>query len=84
MKNFAPETLDSAFTWADRAACRGRSVNDFFTTDKRRVEQIKNVCASCEVRNLCLDEALRAEDTSRYGIYGGLTAAERDELVRTR
>jgi len=84
MRNYAPDTLDGTLTWAERAACRGRDLNEFFTTERRRVAQAKNVCASCTVRELCLAEALRAEDTSRYGVYGGLTAAERDELVRAR
>ena len=84
MRNYAPDTLDGTLTWAERAACRGRDVNEFFTNDKRRVEQIKNVCADCTVRELCLAEALRAEDTSRYGVFGGLTAAERDKLARAR
>lgn len=79
-----PSTLANALAWAARAACAGRDVDEFFTTDKRRVEQIKNLCAVCPVRDRCLAEALRAEDTSRYGVFGGMTAAERDELARTR
>jgi WhiB family redox-sensing transcriptional regulator len=71
-----------AATWAERAACVGRDVEDFFTESRPRVREIKNLCAGCPVRRLCLDEAMRAEDTSRYGIYGGLTAAERTDLAR--
>ncbi|MFI6251467.1 WhiB family transcriptional regulator [Streptomyces sp. NPDC051016] len=77
-------TPGPALTWADDAACRGRDVNEFFTTDRRRVREIKNLCANCPVRRKCLAEALRAEDSSRYGIYGGFTAEERDQLVRQR
>lgn len=84
MRSYASNTRGNALVWADRAACRGRDVNEFFTDDKRRVEQIKNVCAACTVRELCLAEALRAEDTSRYGVFGGLTAAERAKLARPR
>lgn len=84
MRASAPNGRGNALTWADRAACRGRDVDEFFTTDKRRVAQVKNVCASCTVRELCLAEALRAEDTSRYGVFGGLTPDEREQAARAR
>lgn len=84
MTTQAPNTLTNALAWAKDAACQGREVNDFFTTAERRVQEIKNLCAGCPVRQKCLTEALRAEDTSRYGIFGGLTAAEREALVRQR
>lgn len=84
MRASAPNGRGNALAWADRAACAGRDVNEFFTTNKRRIAQIKNVCASCPVRELCLDQALRTEDTSRHGVFGGLTPAEREQLVRSR
>ncbi len=37
------------------------------------------VCWSCPVRQVCLDHAIAAGE--RYGIWGGLTPAERDERV---
>ena len=77
-----PETLEPATAWAKDAACLGYELNEFFTKDRRRVQQAKNVCARCPVRPECLDEALRAEDGARYGIFGGLTAAERADLAR--
>jgi WhiB family redox-sensing transcriptional regulator len=73
-----------AVVWAEDAACLGRDVNEFFTKNQHRVKEIKNLCARCTVRQKCLAEALRAEDTSRYGIYGGLTPEERTELVARR
>lgn len=76
--------FDTAVDWAKAAACRGYDVEEFFTESKIRVREIKNVCDSCPVRRQCLDEAMRAEDTSRYGIYGGLTAKERTDLAGRR
>lgn len=76
--------LETAIDWANAAACQGRDVEEFFTESKPRVREIKNVCARCPVSRQCLDEAMRTEDSSRYGIYGGLTAAERDALARRR
>jgi WhiB family redox-sensing transcriptional regulator len=74
--------LGTAVAWAERAACVGRDVEEFFTESRHRVQEIKNLCAVCTVREQCLTEAMRAEDTSRYGIYGGLTPAERNDLAR--
>ncbi|MFF7550893.1 WhiB family transcriptional regulator [Streptomyces canus] len=84
MRASAPNGRGNALAWADQAACAGRDLNEFFTTDKRRVAQVKNVCASCTVRELCLAEALRAEDTSRFGVFGGLTPAEREQAARAQ
>ncbi|WP_262058562.1 WhiB family transcriptional regulator [Streptomyces sp. STR69] len=74
--------FDTALDWAKAAACQGYDVEEFFTESKIRVREIKNLCARCPVRRQCLDEAMRTEDTSRYGIYGGHTAAERADLAR--
>ncbi|MEV7389580.1 WhiB family transcriptional regulator [Streptomyces sp. NPDC091215] len=84
MSGHYPNPTDTALDWAKDAACRGRNVNEFFTTDQRRVREIKNLCARCPVSEQCLAEAFRAEDTSRYGIYGGLTAEERGQIARRR
>ncbi|WP_069773060.1 WhiB family transcriptional regulator [Streptomyces sp. LUP30] len=75
--------VPNALVWADQAACRGQQLDDFFAEAKLRMEQAKRVCASCPVRSQCLAEAFRAEDPSaRFGVYGGLTAAERRELAK--
>jgi hypothetical protein len=44
------------------------------------------VCGSCPVRSPCLDDALIHEDAERgvFGVRGGLTAAERIEMIRHR
>ncbi|RPE40225.1 WhiB family redox-sensing transcriptional regulator [Streptomyces sp. Ag109_O5-1] len=84
MNGHYPNPAEPALAWAEDAACRGRDVSEFFTKNQRRVQEIKNLCERCPVREKCLDEALRAEDTSRYGIYGGLTAEERARLGRRR
>lgn len=76
-----PDTLPNALEWASRAACRGEDLNLFFTEDKLKVARAKRICGRCPVHEECLAEALRAEDGSRYGISGGLTPAERAELV---
>ncbi|GHI91313.1 WhiB family transcriptional regulator [Streptomyces olivaceus] len=76
-----PVTLPNSLAWADRAACRGDNLELFFTESKTGVELAKSICGTCPVREACLAETLQAEDGSRYGVYGGLTPAERAELV---
>jgi WhiB family redox-sensing transcriptional regulator len=77
----APDTLPNALSWALRAACRGYDLADFFSDSRASIRWAKSVCGRCPVREECLAEALRAEDGSRYGIYGGFTPEERAELV---
>lgn len=76
-----PDTLPNALTWAAKAACQTYELSLFFTESKTGVDLAKRVCRRCPVSEKCLDMALRAEDGSRYGIYGGLTADERTQLV---
>lgn len=66
--------------WKFEAACVGSPV-DFFATSARSVARAKSICASCPVRIPCLVDAL--ESNERYGVWGGLTVEERDELIQT-
>ena len=72
--------------WQTHAACHGE-MGSFFYPPLRperkavrlaREERAKAVCASCVVRQECLDTALRQNE--RYGIWGGLTDVERRNL----
>jgi hypothetical protein len=68
--------------WRSRAACRELDPDTFFpATGGPEVDRAKAVCADCPVRSACLEEALRRIPE---GIAGGLTAAERRTLLRTR
>lgn len=68
--------------WQLAAACRG-SYHLFFPPDqleskierRRRETQAKGLCAGCQVRKECLDEALG--DREKFGIWGGTTERER-------
>jgi WhiB family redox-sensing transcriptional regulator len=85
--NRIPRTAD----WT-RAACRGEDPELFFPagetgTAARDLYRIAaQVCIGCPVARACLDRALAAEGLApaqtRYGLFGGLTPAERAKLAR--
>lgn len=73
--------------WMNRAACRGATTSIFFpetigvTTD-RIYDEARSFCAQCDVRYECLKMALTMEtpDVRRYGVWGGMSPEERDDL----
>jgi len=71
-------------TWRDRAACLIEDPELFFpisTHPGRQTAEAKAVCRTCPVRDACLTWAL--ETHQDYGIWGGLTEAER-RTIRNR
>lgn len=75
--------------WTDAAACRNSEGALFYPTDnaERKEDRLereliaKRICASCGVREECLEAALARHET--YGIWGGLNEFERRGLLRT-
>jgi WhiB family redox-sensing transcriptional regulator len=73
--------------WQDRAACRGPQAVAFFPPSQperkdarlAREGRAKAICGVCEVRAECLDYALGIQEV--HGIWGGLTEAERHQLL---
>jgi WhiB family transcriptional regulator, redox-sensing transcriptional regulator len=75
--------------WQDAAACRGTDVVLFFGPDGERQPEreirerkAKALCASCPVRNECLDYAISRPE--KYGTWGGLNEDERASERRRR
>ena len=72
-----------------RAACRGYDVEVFFPKVKRghtiemrnASQQAIAVCEKCDVREPCLEYALRFEP---LGIWGGMNETDREILRRAR
>lgn len=68
--------------WMRRAACH--DIGDMFYVDTNDESSIalaaKRVCASCSVRVECLSYALKQKE--RFGIWGGMTATERQRMHR--
>lgn len=61
--------------WRTQSAC-AENWEPFF--DWRRVAEAKDICATCTVREECLNFALANDE--REGIWGGLTGKERKAL----
>jgi WhiB family redox-sensing transcriptional regulator len=73
--------------WRQRAACRDIDTDFFFPNGETgealaQAEAAKAVCAGCQVRPECLDFAMVTNQP--YGIFGGLTEADRKTLRRRR
>jgi WhiB family redox-sensing transcriptional regulator len=75
--------------WHTGAACRRDEAGLFFAPSKEptaarlaREEQAKRVCARCPVLLECREHALMMPEP--YGVWGGLTAAERRVVLARR
>ncbi|MGH3947527.1 MAG: WhiB family transcriptional regulator, partial [Pseudonocardiaceae bacterium] len=71
--------------WHALAACSGLDERLFFPgvgpDTHLRVSEAKGVCAGCPVRRECLEDAMSWEmPSTRAGVVGGLTAADRERL----
>jgi WhiB family transcriptional regulator, redox-sensing transcriptional regulator len=76
--------------WQLKASCRGPHAVVFFPPShfERKEERLererraKAICATCSVRQPCLEYALRIREP--HGIWGGLNEAERKQLLTER
>jgi WhiB family redox-sensing transcriptional regulator len=71
----------------DNAACKKTEANVFFPKghNENRYDQAKSICETCTVKGGCLGLVLHLEDfEDKWGVFGGLTPAERKELRRRR
>lgn len=86
---FAPDAEDLGGPWHAGAACRRDEAGLFFAPSKEptasrlaREEAAKRVCARCPVLLECREHALLQPEP--YGVWGGLTAAERRVVLARR
>ncbi|MFE9247938.1 WhiB family transcriptional regulator [Streptomyces sp. NPDC007088] len=80
---------DQDSPWHTEAVCRRDEAGLFFAPSKEptaarlsREDAAKRVCAGCPVRVECREHALLQPEP--YGVWGGLTAAERRVLLARR
>ena len=68
--------------WRQRGACKGLDPTTFYPLTDEEAGPAKAVCASCPVKDVCLEFALDTREAE--GIWGGTTARERRRLLRQR
>ncbi|HSX31258.1 MAG TPA: WhiB family transcriptional regulator [Candidatus Saccharimonadales bacterium] len=68
--------------WQDDALCSQIGSEAFFLNRGESATDAKKICSLCEVQNDCLEYALGQADL--FGIWGGLSKSERDQLRRER
>jgi hypothetical protein len=66
--------------WVADALCAQTDPEVFFPAKGEPSAPAKRICVACPVRSECLDSALARNEP--YGVWGGLSAAERYELRR--
>jgi WhiB family redox-sensing transcriptional regulator len=70
--------------WLDQAACRDRDPEQFFPEpgEQAKAAEAKAICASCQVRDHCLDLAVKAAGgvDQDHGVFGGTLPVERSRL----
>ena len=75
---------DGRQAWLDQAACRDLDPERFFpeSGEQTKAAEAKVICAGCQVRDQCLDLAVKAAGglDQDHGVFGGTLPAERSRL----
>jgi WhiB family transcriptional regulator, redox-sensing transcriptional regulator len=75
---------DGRQAWLDQAACRELDPERFFpeSGEHTKAAEAKAICASCQVRDQCLELAVKAAGgiDQDHGVFGGTLPAERSRL----
>ena len=71
---------EGRLAWQERALCAQTDPEAFFPEKGGSTREAKRVCATCEVREECLEYALANDE--RFGIWGGMSERERRKLKR--
>jgi WhiB family transcriptional regulator, redox-sensing transcriptional regulator len=85
-----PGPVDWDERWRFRAACRGEDSSLFFAPSYFERKEQKDgrearariICARCEVREICLEYALRIREA--HGVWGGMNEQQRRAMLRER
>ena len=68
--------------WMQRGLCREIPPAVFFPSDGVGVEVARQICASCPVKEPCLEYAL--ENRIDHGVWGGCSERERRRILKRR
>jgi WhiB family transcriptional regulator, redox-sensing transcriptional regulator len=77
-----PFETPAAESWQRDAACRGDSVERFFSSEDEAQQAALELCSGCPVRTPCLRWALSVDEM--HGIWGGTTEPQRRAMIRER
>lgn len=69
-------------SWMATGNCRYEPPGTFFPSDGVGVEIAKQICATCPVKEACLDYAL--ENRIDHGVWGGTSERQRRRLLKGR
>jgi WhiB family transcriptional regulator, redox-sensing transcriptional regulator len=68
--------------WRSKAACQGLDPEIFYPLDEEDTDEATAVCATCQVREACLEHALGYRE--KEGVWGGASERERRRIIRQR
>ena len=68
--------------WMQRGLCRQIPPTTFFPSDGVGVDIARRICATCPVREQCLEYAL--EQRIDHGVWGGCSERERRRILKRR
>lgn len=68
--------------WMAEGSCREQAPSLFFPSDGVGVEVARRICATCPVKEPCLEYALR--NGIDHGVWGGASERERRRIARRR
>ena len=81
-----PKPVQESYEWQYLSACREVDPETFFSPEhergprrRQREAAAKHHCARCPVVTACLRHALDVREP--YGVWGGLNATERENLL---
>lgn len=84
-----PVPVTEIYDWQMQGACRGMDSAFFFHPEGERgparasrETRAKQVCGGCPVLEQCRRHALTVHEP--YGVWGGLSESERDDIIRDR
>jgi WhiB family redox-sensing transcriptional regulator len=68
--------------WMARGNCAHETPGTFFPSDGVGVEVARRICATCPVRDYCLEYAL--VNRIDHGVWGGCSERERRRILKRR
>ena len=84
-----PRPVTEVWDWQLHGACRDLDSSLFFHPENERgparagrEARAKEICRSCPVIQQCRAHSLAAREP--YGVWGGMSESERDEIIRAR